>query len=75
VTVFSPPDVSEAMAIFYGLLGADGGAEWKNKLAGGPIDARMKDLLMLAGAPNVMRGPVAAMLRLHGQPWLARTML
>ena len=74
VVEFSPPDVPEALDIFYGLFGADGGAEWRAQLGGGAVDPRIKDLLMLAGMPNAARPLVAAMLRLQGQRTLARTM-
>src|SRR3989442_4578689 len=38
VVPFSPPDVPEALAIFYGLFGADGGAEWRKQPDGGAAD-------------------------------------
>jgi Asp-tRNA(Asn)/Glu-tRNA(Gln) amidotransferase A subunit family amidase len=66
--------VHEALDIFYGLFGADGGAEWRAQLDGGVVDPRIKDLLILAGMPNAARPFVAAMLRLQGQRTLARTM-
>ena len=74
VTAFSPPDVPEALAVYYGLFGADAGAAWRTQLDGGAVDPRIKDLLMLAGMPNALRPVVAAVLRLQGQPRLARTM-
>ncbi|MDE3074646.1 MAG: amidase [Chloroflexota bacterium] len=73
VAEFTPPDVSEALAIFYGLFGADGGAHWRAQLDGGTPDPRIKDLLTLAGMPNALRPLAATMLRLQGQPRLART--
>jgi fatty acid amide hydrolase len=39
-----------------------------------PVDARLQDLLMLAGLPNVVRPAVAALMRVQGQPTLARTL-
>jgi fatty acid amide hydrolase len=74
VVPFTPPDVSEALAIFYGLFGADGGAEWRAQLEGGAADPRIKDLLMLAGMPNLARPAVAGLLRLQGQRRLASIM-
>lgn len=74
VSELAPPEVHEALAIFYGLFGADGGAEWRAQLDGGTVDPRIKDLLMLAGMPNVARPLVAGMLQMQGQPTLARTM-
>ncbi|MEP6972693.1 MAG: amidase family protein [Actinomycetota bacterium] len=74
VVDFSPPDVSEALAIFYGLFGADAGAMWRTQLAGGPIDPRIKDLLTLASMPNPVRPIAAAVMALRGQRRLARTL-
>jgi fatty acid amide hydrolase len=74
VVPFSPPDVPEALTVFYGLFGADGGAEWRKLLDGGDADPRIKDLLTLAGMPNLARPLASAMLRLQGQPTLARTL-
>jgi len=74
VTEFAPPNVGEALEVFYGLFGSDGGAAWRAQLAGGAVDPRIKDLLMLAGLPNAARPLMAAMLRLQGQRTLARTL-
>jgi fatty acid amide hydrolase len=74
VVAFSPPDVAEALAIFYGLFGADGGAEWRAQLDKGEVDPRLSDLLMLAGMPNAARPLISAVLRLQGQRTLAHTM-
>jgi fatty acid amide hydrolase len=73
VVPFAPPDVHEALAIFYALFAADGGAEWRSQLAGGAADPRIKDLLTLAGMPKLARPLASAMLRLQGQPTLATT--
>jgi fatty acid amide hydrolase len=74
VVEFAPPDVPAALDIFYGLFGADGGDQWRARLDGGTVDPRMKDLLMLAGAPNLARPLLAGAMRLGGQRRLARTM-
>ena len=74
VVAFSPPEVPEALAIYYGIFGADGGATWRAQLDGGAVDPRVQDLLTLAGMPNAARPFVAAVLRIQGQPTLARTM-
>jgi fatty acid amide hydrolase len=73
VVPFAPPDVHEALAIFYALFAADGGAEWRSQLAGGAADPRIKDLLTLASMPKLARPLASAMLRLQGQPTLATT--
>jgi fatty acid amide hydrolase len=74
VVAFPPPDIEEAIAVYYGLFGADGGATWRAQLHGGAVDPRVQDLLTLAGMPNTARPFVAALLRVQGQPTLARTM-
>jgi Asp-tRNA(Asn)/Glu-tRNA(Gln) amidotransferase A subunit family amidase len=74
VVTFAPPEVAEAMAIFYGLFSADAGALWRTQLGEGAVDARMKDLLMLSGMPNAARPLLSTMLRLQGQPTLAQTL-
>lgn len=73
VVPFSPPAVSEALAIFYGLFGADGGDTWRTQLNGETADPRLQDLLMLASMPSAVRPFASAALRLQGQPRLART--
>jgi fatty acid amide hydrolase len=72
VTPFSPPEVPEALDLFMGFLGSDRGATWRALLGGGEVDPRMKDLVDLTGAPDLLRPVLAAALRLGGQPRLAR---
>jgi fatty acid amide hydrolase len=74
VVPFTPPDVSEALAVFYGLFGADGGAQWRSQLNGGAVDPRIKDLLMLTGVPALARPVFATLLRIQGQRRLASIM-
>jgi Asp-tRNA(Asn)/Glu-tRNA(Gln) amidotransferase A subunit family amidase len=72
VAPFSPPEVPEATDLFMGFFGADRGARWGALLEDGNVDPRMKDLLDLTRAPNLLRPVIAAALRLGGQPRLAR---
>jgi Asp-tRNA(Asn)/Glu-tRNA(Gln) amidotransferase A subunit family amidase len=74
VVPFTPPDVNEALAIFYGLFGSDGGELWRVQLNGGIVDPRIKDLLMLAGMPALARPAIAGLLRIQGQRRLASIM-
>lgn len=74
VQPFVPPDVQEAMALFYGIFGADRGATWRTLLDGGPVDPRIADLVSLTGMPNALRPVVGAVMNVAGQPRLARAL-
>lgn len=54
-----PPDIGEAMRIYFGLIGADGGADFRRMLGDSPGDAQVGDLLRLGRLPNVLRPPLA----------------
>lgn len=71
VDAFRPPDVTEAMRLFFGLLSADGGASARRALGPGPHDRRIRDLVRLARLPGPLRAPLAALLKLAGQERLA----
>ena len=51
VLEWRPPDVLQAVDIFYGLLSSDGGETLGAALRGSQKDPRLAQLLMLAGAP------------------------
>lgn len=74
VIEFTPPAVSEALDVYYGLFGADRGTEWRARLEDGVVDPRIRDLLTLTRMPNPMRPLVATAMRLGGQARLAHTM-
>jgi fatty acid amide hydrolase len=74
VVPFSPPDVHEAMDLFMGFFGTDRGARWRALLDRHEVDPRIKDLVDLTGAPNLLRPVIAGAMRLGGQPRLARAM-
>lgn len=71
VVPFSPPDVPAAIACYFGILGADGGANLRRTVGPGPIDWRLKPLLRFGALPALARRPLAAALELAGQTRLA----
>jgi len=71
VVPFSPPDIQEAMALFFSILGADGGASAKQILGHDKRDRRVAGLLQIAALPRAMRPAVVALLDLCGQHRLA----
>ncbi len=67
VTEFTPPDVGQAMNLFFGILSC-GAAKGSNELLGkGPRDRRVGDLLRLSGLANSVVRRLAKTLRLAGQ--------
>ena len=72
VKEFSPPDILEALQVFYGLFTADGGAKFKSLLKGSTTDVRIKDLMTLGSIPNPLRPAVAALYGLRGQRRVAQ---
>lgn len=71
VVPFEPPDVPAAIACYFGILGADGGANLRRTLGPGPIDWRLKPLLRFGALPLSVRRPLAGALDLAGQRRLA----
>ena len=67
VEPFQPPEVSEAMRLYFGLISADGGADLKRQLGRSPRDARIRRMLLLAAIPQVLRGTVAGLLGALGR--------
>lgn len=49
---FQPPAMGEAVALFLGLLSADGGQALAALLDGSPIDRQMRELMILARLPR-----------------------
>jgi len=72
VETFAPPDVAEAMRLFFSLLSADGGADGRRMLNGTPLDPQVRQLFRLAGMPRGIRRPLAWALEWTGQRHLAR---
>ncbi len=71
VADWTPPRVSDAVRVFYGLLAADGGASEKRALGSNPRTRQIKGLLQIASVPNAARPAAAAALEAAGQPRLA----
>jgi Asp-tRNA(Asn)/Glu-tRNA(Gln) amidotransferase A subunit family amidase len=67
VVEFQPPDVVEAIQVFFGVIGADGASHIKNLLGRSKRDFRIAGLLRLAGMPNLVRPPLVSMSRLVRQ--------
>jgi fatty acid amide hydrolase len=67
VVPFQPPDIHEAMRIYFGLIGADGGADFRRMLGRSPCDGQVADLLRLGAIPNWLRRPSAWVLDRLGQ--------
>ena len=67
VESFRPPEVSEAIRLYYAIVAADGGADASRLLRGSRRDWRVRRLLWLARLPNLLRPAAAGGLRLIGQ--------
>lgn len=67
VAEWQPPNVHEALAIFYGILSADGGRGAAKMVSGSTKDARIRTLLRLAGTPRPVASTLSGALRLAGQ--------
>ncbi|HET7869058.1 MAG TPA: amidase family protein [Actinomycetota bacterium] len=71
VEEYSPPDPEEAFTLYYGLLSA-GGVRWVREFVGrGPIDRRVRALLMVAALPRPVRALAVGLARALGQAGLA----
>ena len=68
VEEFTPPDVPEAMRLFFGLLCAPGTAWVRPFVAGGPVDPRLAELIRMGGLPHGLNRAIASLLRIAGQP-------
>ncbi len=71
VEPFRPPEVGRAMALFQGILSADGARGARRRLGRGKRDPRVSGLLGLAGLPNAWRPAAVAAATLLGQRRLA----
>ena len=72
VEEFAPPDLPEAMRIFFGLPSSAGSGWAKPFLEGGPVDPRLRELLLAAALPHAAARLVASVLELAGQRRRAR---
>jgi fatty acid amide hydrolase len=67
VEEFQPPEMHEAVRLYFGLMSADGGADASRLLGSSVRDWRVRRLLMLAGAPASLRWLLAKLAALFGQ--------
>ncbi len=70
VSTWAPPRVPEAVALYFGLVSADGAKGLKRMWASGKRDPRANSMALLAGLSAPTRAVVSAALRLMGQPSL-----
>ncbi len=71
VVEWVPPEVGEAIRLYYGILSADGGA-WARRLLGDtPRDHRVAGLIRLVSLPGPARGALARVAEAMGQRRLA----
>lgn len=67
IVPFAIPEPESVRRIFYSLLSADGVRGLKRTLRGGAVDARVKQLTIVAGLPAWLRHGVAALAAAAGQ--------
>lgn len=70
VLEWTPPQVSEAVHGYFGLLAGDGGAGFKHMLGRDPRDPRVNTLATLASLPGPVRALASGLLKATGQPTL-----
>jgi fatty acid amide hydrolase len=67
IETWRPPAIRDAVALYYALLGADGAAGLKRRLAKTPVDRRVGFIVRAAGLPPVLRAAVSGSMRRLGQ--------
>ncbi len=67
VEPFAPPDMSLAVRLYFRLLSADGAADARRILGPGPVDWRLRRMILMGRAPRLVRKVLQAMSRLGGQ--------
>jgi fatty acid amide hydrolase len=65
---FAPPDISAAMALYFGLIGADGARSISDLLRGDSIDWRLNRLIRIGELGGPWRTIAAAIATMLGQP-------
>jgi fatty acid amide hydrolase len=71
VLEWSPPEIGEALHLYFALLSGDGGMGVRRQLQRGEYDPRIKVLTRVAGFRRSMRGPLRRLLNATGQPTMA----
>lgn len=72
VDEFSPPDVSEAMRLFFGLLSAAGASGARAFLDSSPVDPRLRERLRVASLSAGTTRVLSRVLAILGQPRRSR---
>ncbi|QDU98737.1 amidase [Lignipirellula cremea] len=72
VEPFQPPQPDEALAVYLGIMGADGGAGFRRLAHGSRLDPRIKRLMRITQIPRWLRPSLAWVLQLAGQDWQGR---
>ena len=67
VEPIDPPDAGEAMRLYFGLSGADGGAGFRELLASSRVDWRVRRMLRWARLPRWLRPAVCRALQYLGE--------
>lgn len=68
VVPWSPPDVREAVDLFFGILSADGAKSFRQTLGSAKRDPRIADIIGAAGSSRRKIGLLVFLLGLLGQP-------
>jgi fatty acid amide hydrolase len=71
VVEITPPDVKEVVSCYFGLLSADGGADFRHTLGRSAVDWRIRRLFRLGMLPAIGRRQLSAVLQLAGQRRMA----
>lgn len=72
VEPFVPPEIAEAMRLYFGLISADGGADVLRLLGDSPVHWQVRRLLMLGRIPQSVRPSLMWTLKRFGQARMAR---
>lgn len=67
VEEWSPPNVAEAVQLFFGLATADGGVLYKRALRQDKIAPQIADLIRIGSLPRALRNTIASLMQLGGQ--------
>lgn len=67
VEPFTPPAVPEAIELYFSIVGADGGADFKRLIRGSAVDPCIRQLMLPTWLPNALRPALAGILLLAGQ--------
>lgn len=71
VVPFTPPDMTEAAKLFLGITSADGGEIMRRALAGEKPNEMIKQQLLGAEMPNILRPLIAKFMKAQGQNHLS----